>query len=452
MAVVEPKAAVQSVSGLVSGWLAFQRWYTQVPALSVGISVGDDVVFADAWGLADAEAGVDATVDTRYRIASHSKVFTATAIMQLVESGDLRLDDPVAQHLSWFRSDDPDDDLSNTTVRHLLSHSSGITRDGATTHWIDDRFPSIEQIVEQVGSMPVYGPVQHLKYSNIGFTIAGQIIEVVSGRSYEDQVTETIIEPLGLTATTPDLPDDLTNHAVGSPRWLPNRERPPFDHVKAGVMNSATGFSSNVPDLLRWYQAHRFESGEMLHDRSKREMQRVQFEGHDLRWGLGFSLTKHGAMNFVTHGGGYPGFITYSGLEQEHGIAIVVLTNAADGPAQVWFDGIAKLIGRALAGDFEGEPPFDADIADQFTGYYEQRWGITQVARVGSKLVTNAPVSADPTTQLGVLDHVERMSFTFPTAHPIDSPGEVVRFEPGPTPRMHPPAAPPIERSDSLLR
>src|SRR5690606_7646943 len=129
------------------------------------------------------------------------------------------------------------------------------------------------------------------------------------------------------------------------------RERPAIEHVPARVMNSATGFSSNVDDLLRWYQAHRFGSGELLHDRSKREMQRLQFEGPETRWGLGFSLASHGGLEFATHGGGYPGFITYSGIEQANGIAIVVLTNATDGPARVVFDGVAKLAARALAGD-----------------------------------------------------------------------------------------------------
>ncbi len=448
---VDAAEALRSLTGFLDDWLAFQRWYRQVPGLSAGLAVGDETVFVTAHGLADVERRVPMTPETRFRVASHSKVFTATAVMQLVEQGRLRLDDRVADHLGWFGTDDPNDDLAHVTVRHLLSHSSGLTRDGRTTHWFDDRFPSEEDLVEQVGSMPVYGAVEHLKYSNVGFTLAGQVVEAVTGRPYEAHVTETLLEPLGLAATTPDLPDDLTDHARGYPRWLPDRERPPFGHARARVMNSATGFSSNVPDLLRWYQAHRFGSGELLEDRSKREMQRVQFEGEEARWGLGFAIDKLAGMRFAAHGGGYPGFITYSGAEQEHGLAIVVLTNASDGPARALLEGIAKLAKRALDGDFEGSPPFDPSVADGLGGFYEHRWAISQVARVGSKLVVADPVAQDPTVNFTVLEHVDGWSFRYPTTHPIESPGEIVRFEPGEQPRMYDPATPPVERSDSLV-
>ena len=443
---------VRALTGFLDGWLSFQRWYRQVPALAVGVAVGDETVHTGAWGRADVERDLAATTDTRFRIASHSKVFTATALVQLVEAGRMRLDDRVVDHLGDLAdAAGPDGDLAHVTVRHLLSHASGITRDGSTTHWHDDRFPTRAEIVAQVGELPVLGTVEALKYSNVALTLAAQVVEAVTGASYEEHVTETILRPLGLTATTPDLPDDLTDHAVGYPRWLPDRERPPFDHVRAGAMNGATGFSSNVPDLLRWYRAHRYGSGELLHDRWKREMQRVQFEGRDLRWGLGFRLATHGGMRFATHGGGYPGFITYSGVEQDHGIAIAVLTNAADGPAEVWFDGIATLIARALSGDFDGDPPIDAGVADRLAGFYEHRWGLTQVARIGSRIVTASPTMADPTAGLAVLEHVDGLEFRSPDTFPVASPGEAVRFEDGDPPVLRTPASPPVPRSADLV-
>ncbi|MEM8619765.1 MAG: serine hydrolase domain-containing protein [Actinomycetota bacterium] len=447
----DPAAAVRSLSAFLDDWLAFQRWYRQVPALSVGVSVGDEVVFTSASGLMDVDRRVPATPATRFRVASHSKLFTATAIMQLVEQRRLRLDDRVADHLDWFAADDPDSELGYITIRQLLSHSSGLTRDGATTHWHDDQFPSLDAIVAQVSSMPVYASAEHLKYSNVAFTVAGQVIESVTGEPYEDYVTESILVPLSLTSTTPDLPDDMSEHALGYPRWFPERERPPFDQVPARVMNSATGFSSTAPDLLRWYRAHRFGTGELLHDRSKREMQRLQFEGEDTRWGLGFSIDEIAGMRFVSHGGGYPGFITYSGLEQVRGLAIVVLTNAGDGPAQLIFGGIAALCAKAFAGAFDGDAGFDPSCADDLAGFYEHRWRINQVTRIGSKLVIADPTPLDPTMAMSVLEHVEDWSFRYPTTIPLASPGESVRFEPGEPPTMHAPSALVIPRADSIF-
>ena len=443
---------VRSLSGLIDDWVAFQRWYRQVPGIAVGIGVGDEVVLATGHGMADLERGLPVTATTRFRIASHSKVFTTTAIMQLVEQGRLRLDDRVADHLDWFAPEaGTDDERAHITVRHLLTHSSGLTRDGTTTHWHTGRFPSLDELVASVADMPVFGTVEHLKYSNIAFTLAGQVIESVTGRSYEEHLTEAIVEPLGLSATTPDLPDDLSEHAVGYPRFLPGRDRPPFDHAEAGAMNSATGFSSNVVDLLRWYQAHRPGSGELLHDRSKREMQRVQFEDLPMRWGLGFSVASHGKRRFATHGGGYPGFITYSGVEPATGLSIVVLTNAADGPARPLFDGIVRLIDLATGGRFDGDAPFDADAADQLTGFYEHVWGVEQVARVGSKMVTLDPVQADPLLALSVLEHEDGWTFRQPTTHAMDAPGERVSFDPGSPPTLVSATTMRIDRADGLL-
>lgn len=451
--------ATRSVAGLVDRWLAAQRWYRQLPSIAVGLSVGDEIVLSAGYGLADLESRQPATAATQYRIASHSKVFTATAIMQLVERGELRLDDSVVDHVDWFRttptgvagSEDQPADLAHVTVRHLLCHASGLTRDGSTTHWHDDRFPSLDAIKAQVGTLGTVGVVEQLKYSNVAYTIAGQVIESVTCRSYEDHVTQSIIEPLGLGATTPKLPDDLGSHATGYSRWLPGRERRPFDQVEAGVMNSATGFSSTVEDLLRWYQAHRYGSGELLADRTKREMQRLQFDSGDTRWGLGFGLTTHAGLSFASHGGGYPGFITFSGIEQEHGIALVVLTNAADGSAGVLFNGVAELLARALKGGFDDEPTFDLELADDLAGFYETRWGISLASRVGSRMVTLDPLPADPAPGMQVLDHVQDWTFRCPDTLPTGSPRELVRFEHGNPPRMIGPATPPIERSDHFL-
>lgn len=444
-------ARVAELTALLDRWLSFHRWYRDLPSLAVGIGVGDDVVYATGHGLADPVEGLAATPETRYRIASHSKVFTATAVMQLVEAGAMRLDDPIVDHLDWFGR--TNDELRHVTVRHLLCHAGGITRDGITTHWFDDRFPTLDELVAQVETgMSILGPVEKLKYSNVGFTLLGQVIEAVTDRPYEEHITDEVLAPLGLAATTPDLPDYMSEHALGYSMWLPDAERTPLEHVRAGVMNPATGFSSTVLDLLRWYRAHLFGSGELFPDRVKREMQRLQFESPTMRWGLGFQLAKHAGMDFVTHGGGYPGFITYSGLNQQHGLSIVVLTNAIDGPAKDVFDGIAGLAKRAIDGDFEHDrPELDHAAADAITGIYRKRWSIEQIARVGDRLVSCLPTLSNPAAALQLLDHVEGLRFSYPDTIPTAAPGEQVWFEVSDPPVMHAPAAPPIARSQESL-
>jgi D-alanyl-D-alanine carboxypeptidase len=439
--------SVASLVPLITEWVEFQAWYREIPSLAVGIAIDGEPMLAIGHGRADLESGMAAAASTRYRIASHSKVFTATAVVGLVASGDLRLDDPVSSHLGWFRSA-VSPELEHVTIRQLLSHSAGIVRDGATTHWYDDRFPDVDEIVAQSDTgMAVIGPVEKLKYSNIGFTVLGQVIEAVTGVSYERHVTEHILKPLGMMETSPDLPDDLTDHAVGYPSRYPGRARHPIPHIRAKVMNAATGFSSSVNDLLVWYAAHCYGSRLLFDDRHKREMQRLQFEGVGSRWGLGFQLASHGGLDFVTHGGGYPGFITYSGLNQKHRLAIVVLTNSQDGPARELFGGIANLVRKALDGSFADEGSGERLDWSTVAGFYESRWGIDQVAQVADRLVTISPTLADPAATLQVLDHVEGLRFRFPDNVATASPCEEVWFEPGEVPVMHAPAAPPYPRS-----
>jgi CubicO group peptidase (beta-lactamase class C family) len=252
------------ITGVIDKWIAYQTFIREIPGVAVGISVGTDTVFGRGYGYANLDTRVPVTTTTRFRIASHSKVFTATAIMQLVADGVLRLDNRVSEHLPWFRSDD-DENLEHITIRQLLTHSSGMIRDGDTGHWSNDRFPDLPEIVRQVAGGPsVFLSNEHLKYSNFAYTIAGQIIETAAGSSYEEHIIGAILDPLGLSSTTPDLPDDMSHHATGYTKRFPDRPRSPLAHVPARVMNSATGFSSSVDDLLRWYQAHLIGSGLLL--------------------------------------------------------------------------------------------------------------------------------------------------------------------------------------------
>ena len=105
----------------------------------------------------------------------------------------------------------------------------------------------------------------------------------------------------------------------------------------------------------------------------------------------------------------------------------------------------------AIAGDFEGDAGFDESTADGLAGFYEHRWAITQVARIGSKLVTLDPSQLDPSLGMLVLEHVEDLAFRYPTTIPLASPGEIVRFEQGDPPTMQGPSTLAVPRSDTLV-
>ena len=388
---MELKESVVQVGRLLDRWLDFTSWLMQVPSLSVGVSVQGEVVFAKSYGFEDLETRKPASPGTLYRIASHSKLFTATAIMKLFESGQLRLDDPVRQHLPWFVAN-RDPNMALVTLRELLTHASGINRDGQTGHWIHDTFPDADAIRAQATSgLSVFEGLEHWKYSNMGYTLLGQVIEAVTGKSYEEAVMELVVAPMGLADTSPDFDEHmLERHATGYGICYPGRERERFPHVHANAMNSATGFSSNVRDLLRFYSFHLCGNESLLSDRSKREMQRVQFLDSPLAWGIGFAIEHTGRESTVGHGGAYPGFMTASALNPASGLAIVVMTSAMDGNPQSFLRGIESLVNYA-ARNTEALQPLQSDnvaLYDQLAGFYGSRWGVQAVDRVGGKLVT----------------------------------------------------------------
>ena len=292
--------------------------------------------------------------------------------------------------------------MAYVTIRHLLSHSSGMNRDGVTAHWVNDTFPDEGKIREQaMAGLSSFEVGEHWKYSNMGFTILGQVIEAVTGSTYEAAVKDLVLEPMGLRNTRPDFDDvTLPLHATGYGRRFPGKPFTAFEHVHARAMNSATGFSSNVADMIQFYRFHLPGNEAYLSDRDKREMQRVQFQEKDYSWGLGWSVERVGKMNFIGHSGGYPGFLTCSFMEPESKTIIVVLTNSLDAVPSDFVKGIFQIIQYAFKNkaDLSATDEDDPALCDDIAGYFDSRWGVSQFDRLHGKLVEISPELLTPAT------------------------------------------------------
>ncbi len=137
---------VQSNLRLLEAWIETQIAYRNLPGMSIGIVYDQELVWARGFGYADVASKTPATPATIYRIASNSKVLTSIAVMQLRDAGKLRLEDPVADHLRWFRIRQRFPDARPITIRHLLTHTSGLPRDAAYPYWTDLDFPTLEEV------------------------------------------------------------------------------------------------------------------------------------------------------------------------------------------------------------------------------------------------------------------------------------------------------------------
>ncbi len=420
---------------LIDNWLDFQTYIKEIPGIAVGIFIDDEIVFKKEYGYANLEDKVKLTDQHLFRIASHSKLFTATAIMKLYHEEKLSIDDKISKYLPWFTSE-TDENLRNVRIRHLLTHSSGVTRDGKTAHWSTYEFPDIEDIKTQVKEgISYFETSEILKYSNFGYTLLGQIIESVSGQSYQDYIQKEILDPLKMTNTVIDVDEtNIDRHATGYKAKFPGKERERVEHIPAKVMSSATGLSSTVEDLIKFYKAHFLGNEVLLPDYIKREMQRIQFKIKETSWGLGFRSENLPDMEVVGHGGGYPGFLTRSGLSQDKKIIVVVLTNAINAPSMTLFLGIYKILEKITKEKEKFAPKQNEEILDfkDIIGFYDYDWRIELFSQVGSKLVKIAPGENNPAASLIIFEHKEGRKFINPIDPPFASPGQVIEFIDGP--------------------
>src|SRR6185503_2174096 len=197
-------AEVLGAERLFSAWIEGQIAYRGIPGVAVGVVSDQELVWAKGFGFADIKAKLPMTPATKFRMASHSKLFTAIAIMQLREEGKLGLDDPVVKYLPWFKAKPAGDDDGPITVEQLLSHSSGMQSE-AGDHWASNTFPTTDEIERLYADRQApFAPSVRWKYSNFAFALAGLIVEKVSGSRWADYIERNIFKPLGMDASSVD--------------------------------------------------------------------------------------------------------------------------------------------------------------------------------------------------------------------------------------------------------
>jgi CubicO group peptidase (beta-lactamase class C family) len=386
----------------LESWLDHQRRRQRVPGVQAAVRVGDRVVLSTALGVADLTTGAPLTTGHLFRIASHSKTFTATAVLQLVEAGRMRLDDPIGHWVPAVREQAPD--LAPVTVRELLGHQGGVVRDGRD----NDHWQLLRPFPDEAGLLAlaadggaVLGRNEHFKYSNIGYSLLGAAIEAVTGRSYAEHVRREVVDRLGLADTGPEWdPARAEGYAAGHTGLLDGDDvRLTVPHVDTRAMAAATGAFSTAVDLTTFGAAHFTGAPGLLGEESKRLMRRPESEvrAHDeevRHYGLGMDLRTHRERRLVGHSGGYPGHVTRTWIDPDAQVVVSVLTNAVDGPADVLARGLFTLLDLALAAPAAG-PATGPDPA-RFAGRFANLWGVTDVALLGGRLVLLHPGSADP--------------------------------------------------------
>lgn len=335
--------------------------------LSIGVSRGSNVVVAKGYGLADAEFDVPADKDTMFRIGSVTKQFTAAAIMTLLEQGKISLEDDTSKFL-------PDYPMQghHVTIRHLLTHTSGIvsyTDVGEEWQKLMPLELSHEELLALVKDKPFeFEPGTKWAYNNTAYYMLGMIIENISGKSYAEFMQDEFFTPMNLDRTRYDVSRDLIkNRAQGySLRKGELANDAPLGMSQPGA---AGALLSTGEDLVRWSKA--LSSGNVVSaDSFKQMITPVTLpDGTNTEYGFGLMIGEMDGVEVVQHGGGIHGFNSMLIWVPEQDLHVAVISNgeALDSGK------VASAIMLAALG-IEKAPvkdePIDAELLARIAGTY----------------------------------------------------------------------------------
>src|SRR5262245_11481458 len=342
------------------------------------------VIFGKGYGMANIEWDIPNTPQTKFRLGSITKQFTAASILLLQERGKLGVQDHVCKYITECpKAWEP------ITIHHLLTHTSGIPSYTDVKSPEEFRKLSLTQVtpagfVDSFKGKPLEFPVgEKMKYNNSGYFILGHIIEKVSGKSYEAFLQENIFTPLKMANTGYDTHDRiLKNRATGYSKK--NNAIVNSDYLDMTVPYAAGSLYSTTEDLFAWNEA--LFSDKLLSARSREAM--MTADKNNYAYGLGVNQQHN--RKLVGHGGGINGFSTYLARFPEEKVTVVVLRNADHGAPN------PGKVSQDLAAIVLGVPPrvavkVDPKIFDAYVGQYELRPNfVLTMIREGDSLMTQA--------------------------------------------------------------
>ncbi|WP_437649315.1 serine hydrolase domain-containing protein [Sorangium sp. So ce362] len=331
----------------------------RAPGVAVAIVRDGSVVLAEGYGVADLTSGAPVTPETLFPMSSITKTFTGVAVMQLAEQGLISLDDPVSRHVPFFRLDDPR--AQDITVRHLLTHTSGLPDCDQLALWddpqLDDR--ALERYVSELPYKELLAaPGERRVYSNDGFEVLGALVAQVTGEVFERRVERTLLAPLGMSASRMSAPPAdprvrAAGHVLGDAGEVATAPVYPWSRSHAA---SGTLFS-NALDMARWVRmllgrgaldGVRVLAAETLEDMGKPLVPWEQ--DASISQGHVFRVYEHRGHRALGHGGWDVGFRCGMTLLPDVGVGAVVMSN-------FHWSAMLQLVHAALDVALGAEPP-----------------------------------------------------------------------------------------------
>ncbi|HCS47068.1 MAG TPA: hypothetical protein DIW61_01920 [Candidatus Aminicenantes bacterium] len=339
---------------------------------SVLVARGEKIILAKGYGLADRENKVKQTAETVFSIGSITKQFTGAAILKLEMMGKLKVTDPISKYFG-----DVPADKKEITLHHLLTHTAGL--EGA----LGDDYDAIgrEDFVKlALSSKLLFIPGERYEYSNVGFSLLGIIVELVSGKNYEDFLYEALFKPAGMEKTGYVRPGFVKSELAvgyrGGERWGTALDRPWRPEGPGWHLRANGGILSTVGDMYRWYLALKNDTVLSVSAKKKYLAPHVkEYADGNSYYGYGWvtQKTERGA-NLIWHNGGNGIYNAFMGFEPENDLVIIASSNIAGKIS----DNYAERIERIVAGDYK---ELDERALQEYAGTYRLSSGAEIEAR-----------------------------------------------------------------------
>jgi len=320
----------------------------RIPGLAVAVTRGREIVYLRALGVANLETGEPLLPENLFHMASVSKPFVATAIVQLVEEGKIDLDAPVTRYLPYFQL--ADERYREITIRQMLSHTSGMP-DVEDYEWDKAQYDegAAERLVRGLSAETMIGaPGEKWRYSNMAFDTLGDVIAKVSGQSFEEYEKTHILDPLGMKESTFLFPDTRPELRTTGHVWdLEPKVSAVYPYNRRHAPSST--LNSNVVEMARWAWAN-LNRGELEGERVLEE------KSYDLLWkpsaqvdenmeiGLSWFLEERHGTKVIGHSGGDTGYSSNFALLPDEDLAVILASNYDRTPMTGIRNGVIDLV------------------------------------------------------------------------------------------------------------
>jgi D-alanyl-D-alanine carboxypeptidase len=392
----------------VDEYVKAQMERQHIPGVSIVVIKDQKIIKSMGYGLANVELNVAATPDTVYKIGSVSKQFIAAGILLLVQDGKISLEDNISKFL-----DGTPDTWKPITIRHLLTHTSGIVREAPGFDPL--KIQNDGDVIKTAYSLPLrFTPGEKYEYCNVGYFTLAEIITKVSGKPWGDFLHERVFAPLGMNSTrTTTMTELVTNRANGYV-WRNGKLQ---NAAVFFAVRPSGAFLSTVLDLAKWEAA--LDAGTILKrptlDQAWTPVKLNNGNTHP--YGFGWELAPVASHKQINHGGSLPGFRSQLTRLVDHKVTVAVLTNGDNANAAAIALGVANFYIPGLLPDRK-VAKVDPKVFDNYVGQYQPDPSATlSITREGDKLM----VQQGQGDKRQLFPESETNFFTEPTSRSIYS-------------------------------